>query len=233
MHAGCEGFIVRSPKRHDQVFCPAGHLPRRVVAHVAGQQRSVPLSHVGAEGALQAACVGVFRHGHTVPLGRPPAFLRVPPEHRLPVSPFLELRSTGRAALRLSAQSVAEGIEYRCLGRQLPDGILREAPAVCLFISGEEGLRLPVYVHGVERPVFFPRHAPHHPFDHPQPVGPADRTRVDHRLAPHAAAQDLHVAIAAVVTILPICQPRPAPVVHRQGGHTIYICVSEHRGKPK
>ena len=111
VHSGCKRLVVRSPKRHDQVFSPTGHLPRRIVAHVAGQQRGVPLGHVGAEGALEAACVGVLGYGHAIRFGRPPAFLRVPLEHRLPVSPFLELRPTGRAALRLSAQPVAEGVE--------------------------------------------------------------------------------------------------------------------------
>ena len=38
VHSGCKRLVVRSPKRHDQVFSPARHLPRRVVAHVAGQQ---------------------------------------------------------------------------------------------------------------------------------------------------------------------------------------------------
>ena len=230
VHSGCKRLVVRSPKRHDQVFSPAGHLPRRIVAHVAGQQRGVPLGHVGPEGALEAACVGVLGDGHAVRFGRPPAFLRVPLEHRLPVSPFLELRPTGRAALRLSAQPVAEGVEDRGFGRELPDGILREACPVCFFISGEEGLRLPIHVHGVERPVFLARHAPHHPFDHPQPVGPTDRPRVDHRLASFALADDGYIAVLSVITKLPIRQPRLTPVIHRQGGHTIYyICVSGHR----
>ena len=222
VHSGCKRLVVRSPKRHDQVFSPARHLPRRIVAHVAGQQRGVPLSHVGAEGALEAACVGVLGDGHAIRFGRPPAFLRVPLEHRLPVSPFLELRPTGRAALRLSAQPVAEGVEDRGFGRELPDGIFREACPVCLFVGGKEGLRLPVYVHRVKRPVFLPWYTPHHPFDHPQPVGPADRPRVDHRLTPHPAAQDCQVAALAVILKHIKRQTGLTPVIHRQGGHSIY-----------
>ena len=38
VHAAGTRLVVRSPKRHDQVFSPTRHLPRRIVAHVAGQQ---------------------------------------------------------------------------------------------------------------------------------------------------------------------------------------------------
>ena len=228
VHSGCKRLVVRSPKRHDQVLRPAGHLPRRVVAHVAGQQRGVPLGHVGAEGALEAACVGVLGYGHAIRFGRPPALIGVPLEHRLPVGTFPKFGATGRAALRLSAQPVAEGVEDRGFGRELPDGLFREACPVCLFVGGEEGFRLPIHVHGVERPVFLTRHAPHHPFDHPQPVGPADRTRVDHRLAPHAAAQNCQVAALAVILKHIKRQTCLTPVIHRQGGHSIYKCVSGH-----